>query len=434
MKKRKQLIIFIAAIIVIVGLAIGLQVVNGILTDPYRDTATEYEESLDLDETLSESQAWQDIDYVMDMLCSCHPAWLEDDNELAQKVEAAYAAAVSQNAGEMTVLEEWIVISGILNELHDGHTAIYVNDSEARYIEDYTRIAAGQLPTKIDGMPINDLFSEYLKVSSYECETYARANFYHNGIVSENVLRLCGVDTSDGAVFTFDQNGDKETYRYDFVPLNEVHGYNGADDAEWISYEIDGKGDVAILTLRSCEYNQEYIDTLKAFFDEVRTEKIKNIAVDLRYNGGGNSMVVNEFLKYIDVDEYRSFPCEIRRGNTLRHHDGEKVINKKVDHPFDGCLYVLTNTQTYSSAMDFAMFVKDNRIGWIIGEASGNMPNGYGDCLNFYTPNSKLPFCVSYKHWHRIDSNHENEPVVPDYGCSSDEAIDKLYYLCAAIE
>lgn len=48
---------------------------------------------------------------------------------------------------------------------------------------------------------------------------------------------------------------------------------------------------------------------------------------------------------------------------------------------------MLTDTWTYSSAMDFAMLIADNDFDIIIGQPSGNLPDGYGDCL---FPNAKF--------------------------------------------
>ena len=84
---------------------------------------------------------------------------------------------------------------------------------------------------------------------------------------------------------------------------------------------------------------------------------------------------------------------------------------------------MLTDVYTYSAAMDFTMLVADNHIGTIVGEASGNMPDSYGDILMFALPNSKLTLTVSYKNWHRIDQSKTGEPIEPDYPCDPKDAM-----------
>ena len=61
-----------------------------------------------------------------------------------------------------------------------------------------------------------------------------------------------------------------------------------------------------------------------------------------------------------------------------------------------------------------AVDLTDNGIGKVVGEASGNMPNSYGQITRFVLPNSGLIMQVSTKDWHRIDETKEELPVLPD--------------------
>ena len=108
--------------------------------------------------------------------------------------------------------------------------------------------------------------------------------------------------------------------------------------------------------------------------------------------------------------------------------------NEKVnDLLFTGDFYLLTSSGTFSSAMLYAQYVKDNHVGTIIGEAPGNDPNGYGEVVYFALPNSKIFMSVSTKHFIRVDKDAGTYLVEPDIECSSNEAMDKLYevpHLC----
>lgn len=44
-------------------------------------------------------------------------------------------------------------------------------------------------------------------------------------------------------------------------------------------------------------------------------------------------------------------------------------------------VYILTSSLTFSSANDFAVIFRDNNIGKIIGEPTGNQSSSYGMCL-----------------------------------------------------
>ena len=49
-------------------------------------------------------------------------------------------------------------------------------------------------------------------------------------------------------------------------------------------------------------------------FGEIKSKGIKNLCVDLRENGGGNSLVANEFLKYLDIPSYKDMGLVWRLG------------------------------------------------------------------------------------------------------------------------
>ena len=59
--------------------------------------------------------------------------------------------------------------------------------------------------------------------------------------------------------------------------------------------------------LSLCVYDQGYTQFVRTMFQDIRDNGIENIIVDLRGNPGGNSAVVDEFLKYLDIEEYKSF-------------------------------------------------------------------------------------------------------------------------------
>ena len=82
---------------------------------------------------------------------------------------------------------------------------------------------------------------------------------------------------------------------------------------------------------------------------------------------------------------------------------------------------------TFSSAMDFAMYIKDNKLGTIIGETSANNPNSYGMIAQFKLPNSEIYMQISTKKWYRINENTEEKFIESDIKCESKEAIFKLY-------
>ncbi len=222
--------------------------------------------------------------------------------------------------------------------------------------------------------------------------------------------------------------GDEHTscWRYEDVPASG--GNAGISQPKpFVYYEIDADKNLAVLTLNSCRFNEEYIDCLKTMFTEIKKNGIGNVAVDLRNNGGGNSLVADEFIKYLDVESFKTATYEWRFGMfTLASGDGNIQNERYEELLFGGDVYILTSSDTFSSAMLFAQYIKDNRLGKIIGEAPSLPASHYGEIATFVLPNSKLQFSVSTKFMWRADKESADSHVSPDIPCKAEDAIQAL--------
>ena len=223
--------------------------------------------------------------------------------------------------------------------------------------------------------------------------------------------------------------GDAHTscWRYEDSPASG--GNAGISQPKpFVYYEMDADKNLAVLTLNSCRFNEEYIGCLKTMFAEIKRSGIGNVAVDLRNNGGGNSLVADEFIKYLDVESFKTATYEWRFGMfTLASGDGIIQNEWYEDLLFDGNVYILTSSDTFSSAMLFAQYIKDNRLGKTVGEAPGLPASHYGEIATFVLPNSKLQFSVSTKFMWRADKESADSHVSPDIPCRAVDAMKALY-------
>ena len=417
---------FRLAVVIIVFVIISLYSIYQFLINPYRGTTNKYIVTLPLETELTKKQVLKDIDYVIGKLRGRHPAWLEEENKRVDAVEAKYSderKKINDDEKDFyTVLEEWQIISRIMNQLYDGHSRVNCYSDSKKYIDDFSQINEYGNPIAINDEPTEKILESFLNLFQYERAEFAQAEF-NEYIRNELYLNWLGVNTSDGVTFKFATDSGEKEYHYSFVPYENVKN-NDVEDVEWINYEIEKNENLAIFTLKECDYNDLYVNTVNEFFDKVYSENIENIIVDLRGNGGGNSYVANEFLSHLDIDGYSGWSADVRYGKFLMHSEPYYYDVEKKENAYNGKVFILTDVFTYSSAMDFAMLFKDNNLGTIVGEASGNMPESYGDVLSFTVPNSKLAFSVSFKKWHRIDQSKSGEPIKPDYECKSQEALD----------
>ena len=381
--KRSKMIVLgiVIAVVALAGVAAGVWF---LALNPYRGTVNNPSETLALDTVLTRDQAKEDIDYVMEMYRERHPAWIETDEVRVADVEAQYLEELklldSMADEEITVLAEWQMISRIMHALYDGHSRVYASYNQRLYIDDFTQLNEIGSPVSIDGVSYDEAFKRFCDVYQYEMESFAEVMFKSNILINETYLRWIGFDTSDGIDMTFGTDDGELTVHYEFVPITEVKGYEGntsSEESKWVYYEIDTVNGIGIFTLTTCECNDEYKKTVKDFFTAVDEAGIQHVIVDLRMNGGGNSYVADEFLKYVDIDGFYTWADHVRIGNFLIKDERSFQKNHRLDPQYSGDIYVLTGPRTYSSAMDFTMDIMDNDLGIVVGEASGNLPDSY---------------------------------------------------------
>lgn len=440
--KRKRLGKIVISFFCLLGIALSL---FGSYCNPYWNSITFYSDDAcwyckEYDSELTYAQAKADLDYVMEYLEKVHPAFYE---EIPAEFWKRYndAVFVFEHADKITVNRLAQEIQSICFLLGDAHTHITMNYPEERYMKYiYGHREAGDVLKGINGMTWEQLLDtssfSHDKVS-YEVKDYGieRLLRYVNTLEGLDYL---GISVGDGVTYNYEtEDGeiiDRKVTEADFVTYEEYVKFNNienntTEEYSFVSYEINKEKNAAVLTLDSCIYNDEYIDTVRKMFTEIKEQGITNVAVDLRYNGGGNSLVANEFLRYIDVDFYKEWACNWRLGWFMLNFPQSEVQNSKYeDLLFKGNLYLLTSTSTFSSAMCFAQYVKDNGIGTIIGEPSGNAPDSYGDITVFKLPNSGAVIQMSTKKWYRIDNI--KGLIEPDIPCGSWEALDYFYKEC----
>ena len=200
----------------------------------------------------------------------------------------------------------------------------------------------------------------------------------------------------------------------------------------WVRWQVHPEQDLGVFTLDRCQVNDQYLNTLREFFEAVQKNGISRVAFDVRANSGGNSKVCDEFLRYIELAEYDGYSAAVRYsedaiaqrgyGDAVEpgyiEYDSQTMVNDPHSEIslFDGDLFVLTSKQTFSSGTWIAIILKDNGLAEIVGEPSGGAPSSYGDILLFSLPETAFSFSVSYKQWLRPDRNADETTVLePDH-------------------
>lgn len=193
-------------------------------------------------------------------------------------------------------------------------------------------------------------------------------------------------------------------------------------DEDLFTFNIMKDKNLGILKMDKCVKTEAYKEIVNKFFREVNNQNIGSIAIDLRQNTGGDISVLQELLKYVDIDKYTDYSIKLNKSKQAKERGikGKSVIKKifgsskiKIEHDseelFSGDILVLTSYKTSNEANDMAVIIRDNNIGKIIGQCTGTSPDRFGDAVEFYAPNSGLLFYVSTSTYKRPDKNAEED-------------------------
>lgn len=384
---------------------------------------------LNYNEEISFKAAQEDMRALKANLERTHPLFI---GGLTTEVENAYNAALDRlrNADKLTVNGLRREIQTVLHLLGDAHTSTYNSYPNDAYL----KVIPQKYSQGYDIFAVNGCTVEEIRENAKYLYCYETEDGINIDLGSLATLDFLGISSP----FTYEwRNGEEaivETYSAsDYVSWEEFlvirRNYYSPDQPEnFVYYNIDEQKSLAVLTLTQCAYNQTYIDCVREMFVEVKQKNIRNVAVDLRGNGGGSSLVGNEFIKYLPVDSFSDCPYEWRWGFLTLRASGANVKNRRVKElTFYGNVFVLTDKDSFSAARDFAMLIQDNRLGKVVGEPSANAVNCFGEVAYFYLPNTGLFVQISTKKFGRIDSLNKDGYVMPDYPCVSKDCLESLY-------
>jgi C-terminal processing protease CtpA/Prc len=388
---------------------------------------------------LSSEKMRADLDYGVGILRNVHPATYHG---FSGKQQAVIDAAYHRIQVPMTAKAFYFVINSVICSLEDGHTNLrpIENDQNRRidipviWLQDgfYVQVRRepfqpGDKIVALGGKSIDTLYQQMRAVIPAENEHYRKWSMAEK-IQREEFLDYLEV-VQDGAVeISIERAGTKMTVVTPLKPAAQCRRKQSR--RPWVGHQIDAGLSLGIFYCDKCDPNDQYKKAVRAFFEEVREKSIRNIAIDVRRNGGGNSRVIDEFFGYLNMDRYRSYNCDIRYSqevapwagyaDTSGYQRGEpsETRNEKVPMSnllFEGKLFVLTSPETFSSGNWFAVMVKDNHLGTVIGEPTGNAPSSYGDAPSFQMPNTGFWFSVSHKRFVRPDPKNDPEDALyPD--------------------
>lgn len=202
-------------------------------------------------------------------------------------------------------------------------------------------------------------------------------------LVIPEVLHALGIITDmERGVYTLEdeagQRIEKEFAPFTLTELNQMTALSWVGIRRWtpplynsrpstLNYWYAYLPESRVLYLRyvRCQEmaNQPFASFMQELAGIASVNPINRLILDLRFNGGGNSAILDPLIEGI-----RNEPSVNQRGK----------------------LFVLINNGTFSSATLNANSLQLRTNAILIGEPTGDRPNGYGEVRQFTLPNSGL--------------------------------------------
>lgn len=440
-----------------------------------------------LDKEFSSKEMTDDLDFMLKTMEEVHPDLFFN---LSQQEMNSLVTEAKQKllSGGVSREKFFRMVSAIVARIGDDHTSVtlptekYISNAQAEgpvfpfevscthskitVTRSFATDLDGAVINSINGVDCNDILSGLLSTISgmtvANRESMAAVSF------RKYLFLMYGYATEFRLVVKKEEKTESLT-----VP-GVTSGFIGrAITAEYSShasspyeYKIHKNRGYALLSLRQSVDHSAFSSLIRKMFTEIKEAGVKNLIIDLRGNGGGQSSLADDLCSYltekpfkhfsrVDVKVSRqirkyysavckhlaSFPMSLLPARFIHGEPWKKPVGEIVssfDEPgypnesdlhFTGRVLALTDSFTASAASDLAVLLKDNQIGNTIGKDTGGFATSYGDSYLFSLPGTFLQCRVSHKFFVRPSGDEAPGPVVPDYPVKADAlnfAVDLL--------
>ncbi|WP_080904731.1 hypothetical protein [Parabacteroides sp. Marseille-P3160] len=268
---------------------------------------------------------------------------------------------------------------------------------------------------EVNGVAIEEVINQFRKIIYNENPSFFETMllFYMNNTY---ILKGLGLTNSaEEVLYTFETK-DADTISIKLKPSQNptmkraeafslLEAYSGEGNY-WYRYYPDKN--CLYFNYLNCKEDKNYSfeKFCSQLFESISINKPEKLIIDLRYNGGGNSKVLNPFL--------------IRLKNNYLNANGK--------------LYVLIGRMTFSSALLNALNLKQNFNSVLLGQPTAGSINHFGETLTFTLPNTKATVVYSTKYFEEWKGH--NGALTPDIqiDCSvkefnkgKDEVLEYVY-------
>lgn len=316
-------------------------------------------------------------------------------------------------------------------------------------------IKKGALIKSINGIKVAELYKE--------CMTYIGGieSFKNASCEKAFPLFLFFTDKISAPYYIKLTDGEKEieTSGLEVSELNTFISQNQQN--ENYVFEIV-KDEIGLITYNSCTDYNVFKEFLEHTFKEIKEKNINKLIIDIRENSGGDSRLNDLLLSYITKTPYSQssgrywkvsdqaktaynsnndfqdmFGKEfMKQYNASENQSIIESFEEELTQPikpknyYNGKTCFLIGPNTFSSANFLADAIKTYKLSTLIGSATGEFTNDFGEQLNFTLPNSGNYIYVSSTYDIGANGNPKLfEPVYPDIQTEKDALHDAIDWI-----
>ena len=416
---------------------------------------------------IGKEKLWADIDTLTRTINDIHPNMFANISQ--KKFETQLEKIRASINTSLTPLEFYNLTTPLIVLLRDGHTVLQLpksifNDSTKKFFPLILKITNDTTITvEYNLSPQNERPPAGALVKSI------------NGVSAKELIKT-GLTYSDGELLFFRYRKlawiftPLMLFHYKFESFRINYYYKGKSDSTTLdgtSYKKMHKTNIqeekvapysfkiledSIGCINFLSFNN--LSAFKVFSDSVFTilqeKRIKNLIIDIRYNGGGNSKLGDELFQYISPVPFQQWgkvtiKYSKERHDFYKYHVREyflpdisdSILNILVGNQpygslqtepadslirlrnnplrFIGNVYLLTSNFTFSSAASFAWAFKYFKMGIVVGEETGEPAVNFGDIIYQSLPNTGLQYSVSHKKFYQYGANDTDfHGTIPD--------------------
>lgn len=342
-------------------------------------------------------------------------------------------------ANPLSATQYYFALSSLVTSVRDAHTVLLFEETDKGLpltfewvveglviAEDYGEFKKGDLVSKIGDQSPQELLDQLAEIVSSE-NVYRVKDEARRHLRRRPVLEYFGLVQNDSVLFTVERDGETLEITAQFeVELPGLKERTEELLAERHYWYIDQENNLGLFKLNVCVDDEVFREDVDDFFATVKGNEIENVIIDVRENVGGNSRVVESFLRHLPLDSYVTYGSEIRYSKQATERVGMRRTRgtstyppstrriTPMEDPFTGNVFVLIGNRTFSAGNWIAVVFYDNELGTVIGEPTGNAPSSFGDMITFQLPNTRFILGVSYKQFTRPDpSNDPQDSLYP---------------------